>query len=87
MHDDAVGMGYEPRRNFGCIIAAIVIAPFAWFWLIGNSLGGFGCEGHLEPCRPQYGTFWLGVLVLGCATLALAWLFNAVRQWFSSRRD
>ncbi len=86
MHHGDVGIGYEPGRNCGCIVAMLVIAPFAWIWVIGSALGGFGCEGAEPPCTPHYGRFWLGIAVLIGATLALAWLINASIRWIRNKR-
>ena len=79
-HRGAVGIGYKPENNCGCIVAMLVIAPLAIIWLLGNSLGGFGCEGAGEPCTPRYGRFLLGAVALIGLGLALAWLINAVRR-------
>ena len=86
MHRGVVGMGYDPERNCGCIVGALVAAPFAWLWLVGNALGGFGCEGAEQPCKAHTGTFWLGVVVLAGGALAVAWAANALIRWLRDKR-
>ena len=80
-------MDYKPENNCGCIVAMLVVAPLAIIWLLGSTLGGFGCEGAEQPCTPRYGTFFLGVVVLIGLGLALAWLINAVRRRLVGDRD
>ena len=87
MHRRAVGMGYKPENNCGCIVAMVVVAPFAIIWLIGSAMAGYGCEGAEEPCTPRYGTFLSGVAVLIGGGLALAWLINAVRRKMKSDEE
>ena len=80
MHRRNVGIGYKPENNCGCIVAILVIIPLAAVWLVGNAMGGFGCEGAAEPCSSDYGRFLLGVAVCVGGGVALAWLINAVRR-------
>ena len=71
----------------GCLIATIITAPLGLLWLLGSTMGGFGCEGADQPCAPRYGTFWLGIIVLVVGALALAWLINGVRRRMKSEGD
>lgn len=86
MHLPSMDLGYDPKRNCGCMVATLIVAPFAALWLVGNVLGGFGCEGAPQPCTGDSGRFWLGIAVLAVTTLALAWLLNAALRWFKGRQ-
>ena len=86
MHRRDMAMGYEPERNCGCIAAMLVATPVALLWLVGNALGGFGCEGAEQPCTSGGSRFWLGVIVIIGGSLALAWLINAVRRRLRDKR-
>jgi hypothetical protein len=75
-------MGYSDDRrnepNWGCIAAIVVAAPILLIWLVGNALGGFGCEGASQPCTPHAGRFLLGAAVVVAVASALGWVVNRV---------
>ena len=75
-----VSLDYKPENNCGCVVAMLVIAPFAVFWLLINTLGGFGCEAAGRDCTPTYGPFFKGVAVLVLAGAGIAWLINAIKR-------
>jgi hypothetical protein len=52
-----------------------------FFWLIGSSLGGFGCEGAGPDCEPALWRFWIGVALIAIGAFALAQLIDALRRW------
>ena len=82
-----MGGGYEPERNWGCIIATVLSSPLLLLWLFGSFMSGGGCEGAAQPCTPRHGLTVLGVAVLIGAALALAWLINSIKHWLKTKPE
>jgi hypothetical protein len=77
---------FEPRRNWGCLVAALLGVPLLFIIFGAGMIGGGGCEGRESPCTGDYSRMWIGLGVVLATSLSIAWGFNRVVERFNSRR-
>lgn len=72
--------------NWGCIVAAVIVVPLAFFVFLIASMGGGGCEGAPEPCEGDYTPMWIMMAGLAASGLLLSKAINVLMRWARRRR-
>jgi hypothetical protein len=79
---------HRDRVAWSTILAALVLAPIAWYLQLNASflLGGFGCADATAPGHPAAHTAITG-LGLVAAVLAVLALAQAMRAWSRTKAE